>query len=318
MYGSGIQTTEITMMHDLLLIFIVVSFGTIIALLLHRSWISRKNINWSFRTLLKTRIKKSYDTHLLVKRDKNVDKFLSQNPCHAKQKSIKTIFNQFSIFQHENSKNLNKLHTPLNHIVQFRENLEAQQVFSYPIVAKNNLLHENYKDNHINLNYELLNNSKSLENSTNSRKNNIIQPRKIMEIILVLHVAASYGSVIRGEVLLQSILQYGFQFGAMNIFHRHLNPMGSGPVLFSIVNMIKPGKFKLENMSYFSTPGISLFMKVPSYGDANQNLKLMLQSAKRIAEDVGGVVLDDERRMMTLQKLEIYQMHILEILNTKK
>lgn len=131
--------------------------------------------------------------------------------------------------------------------------------------------------------------------------------------VLVFHVGGLNGELINGNTLLNSILQSGFQYGEMKIFHRHVDPAGNGPVLFSLANMMKPGYLEPESMPDSKMSGVSLFMMLPSPGNNQQNFKLLLQTAQRIADDVDGVVLDEEHHMLTPQKIESYKNRVKQL-----
>ncbi|MEZ9821085.1 cell division protein ZipA [Shewanella sp. 10N.286.45.A1] len=113
--------------------------------------------------------------------------------------------------------------------------------------------------------------------------------------VLVLNVVAKEGEELNGAELLPCLLTLNFKFGDMNIFHRHEDNAGTGKVLFSMANMVKPGVFDPDSMEQFSTQGVVLFMTLPCYGDALRNFSTMLNSAHQIADDLNGLVLDGGR-----------------------
>ncbi|MBB1323108.1 cell division protein ZipA [Shewanella sp. SR43-8] len=117
--------------------------------------------------------------------------------------------------------------------------------------------------------------------------------------VLVLHIVAKEGEQIQGAELLPSLLSLNFKFGDMDIFHRHIDNAGTGKVLFSLANMLKPGVFDPDEMEQFVTQGVVLFMTLPGYGDPMMNFTIMLNSAYQIADDLNAQLLDGQRQPWT-------------------
>ncbi|HEM8293982.1 MULTISPECIES: cell division protein ZipA [unclassified Providencia] len=330
-------------MQDLRLILVVVGAIAIVALLLHGLWTSRKERSKLFRDRPVKRRKNdtqenssNYDDSALftenqstqqvpvqpaatepvypVKNESQVEPNIQPLPSVEPEIKMSATSEQ-PVHDEPVVQRIQEPHVPEQLTINMNDDIVAEpEIHTQPV-------HHNASEPHIDT-HNLQEETQPIhheqtpphaETKTEPQKNSATTNSK--ETVLVLHVAAHQGQELQGELLLQSILQAGFQFGEMKIFHRHVNPSGTGPVLFSLANMVKPGSFDPETMADFSTPGISMFMMVPSYGDASQNFKLMLQAAQRIASDAGGVVLDDERKMLTPQKIEVYHARIRNTLN---
>ncbi|MFC3095467.1 cell division protein ZipA [Alteromonas sediminis] len=138
------------------------------------------------------------------------------------------------------------------------------------------------------------------------------QPEPQEQEVLVLNVRAGEENPLSGAALLPLLLTLGFKFGEQDIFHRHVNANGKGPVLFSLANMVKPGVFELDNLENFTTPGISLFMVLPIEGDPHQVFNMMHNAARKIADEFGAQVLDGRRSVLTKQGVQRYSEKIRE------
>ncbi|MBM0510548.1 cell division protein ZipA [Aeromonas hydrophila] len=130
---------------------------------------------------------------------------------------------------------------------------------------------------------------------------------KIWQDVYVINLMGRPGHDLQGATLLSSLLALGFKFGEMDIFHRHEDPNGKGEVLFSMINMVKPGTFNPYRMEQFATPGVSLFMQLPLRSNAAFAFEDMLQAADQLASDLDAMLTDMDRSPLSDETIARYR-----------
>ena len=125
--------------------------------------------------------------------------------------------------------------------------------------------------------------------------------------VLAMHLMASKGEMINGQMLLDAVLAVGFRFGGRKIFDRHLNEEGSGEVLFSLANVANPGTFDLNTIADINTPGVSLFMQLDGLTDPVTAFDIMVDTVDRLVAQLHLHVLDEARSSMTKQTIDHYR-----------
>jgi cell division protein ZipA len=115
---------------------------------------------------------------------------------------------------------------------------------------------------------------------------------------------ARHGSMFSGADLLPVLRKQGLHLGEMSIFHRHAEMDGSGQVMFSMANMVKPGTFNLATMENFSTPGVSFFLQLPNKLGNLPSFEKMLAAASAVKVGLDGEFKDENRSVFTRQTVE--------------
>lgn len=131
------------------------------------------------------------------------------------------------------------------------------------------------------------------------------QPR-----IYAIHVVANRSGFL-GRELLGCLLQYGLRYGDMSIFHRHENPSGQGGVMFSLARAVEPGTFDIDDMEMQLIPGVTFFLQLP-LPNSLVAFDLMVDTARRLATDLDGCVLDAGSQEISPEQLARWRYEIVQ------
>ncbi|MBK6728658.1 MAG: cell division protein ZipA [Xanthomonadales bacterium] len=122
--------------------------------------------------------------------------------------------------------------------------------------------------------------------------------------IVTVYVAAPEGHAFAGSDIIVAAEKTGLRYGHLGIFHRMPATTSEYGAVFSVANMVRPGRFDMAQIQSLRTPGLSLFMVLPNAQSALDAWDAMLPTAQRLAELLGGQVLDEERNALGRQRIQ--------------
>lgn len=123
----------------------------------------------------------------------------------------------------------------------------------------------------------------------------ISEPVVEPELIFSLYIVANPEQPYVGEALVEKLLELGMRHGDMDIFHRHSQSTGRGPVQFSLANAYDPGTFDLDNLKNLETKGLAVFMALPGPKTPMKAYEMMASTCRSIVEDLGGHIIDSSK-----------------------
>ncbi len=126
-----------------------------------------------------------------------------------------------------------------------------------------------------------------------------------VEDLIISHSILAKDKYFSGTELYRALEGAGLQFGEMNIYHYPGDNNPNTYALFSVANIVEPGTFDPEPAAAekFSTPGISLFMRLPAKTDNYQAYEKLLEIARRLADELEGELCDETRSQLTRQAI---------------
>ncbi|SNY97109.1 cell division protein ZipA C-terminal FtsZ-binding domain-containing protein [Halomonas sp. hl-4] len=131
--------------------------------------------------------------------------------------------------------------------------------------------------------------------------------------VVVISVLSRDPAGFDGGKLLELMMACGLRYSsAMGVFHRFETESADSELQFSMVNVVKPGVFPIEEMDEFVTPGITLLMPLPGAHDSSAAFEAMVETAMVVVRHMGGELKDENHSVMTAQTIEFARQRVHE------
>jgi len=130
------------------------------------------------------------------------------------------------------------------------------------------------------------------------------RPDDAFDKIVTIYIAAHAGEKLRGPDIVVAAEKAGLAYGHMNVFHRLVEGHPERGPVFSVANIMKPGSFDMASIQELETPAVAFFLTLPAPVSALDAWDMMQPTAERMADLLGGVVLDESRNALSRQRVQ--------------
>jgi len=120
--------------------------------------------------------------------------------------------------------------------------------------------------------------------------------------LIICHTILNKGEFFSGQQVFNALENAGLSYGEMNVFHYPGDEKTETFALFSVANIVEPGTFDPDNIQAMSTPGLSLFLRLPTGGNY-QAYEKFIRVANVIAHELNGELCDESRSKLTQQAI---------------
>jgi len=144
-----------------------------------------------------------------------------------------------------------------------------------------------------------------MQNVMSGKESSAVQstPGLQEERIIIVSIVAADDQLFSGDALQKAFEKNDLQHGDKGIFHRLVRRNSIDEPVFSLANMVKPGDFGNGDLRGFSTPGVTLFLELPGPVESIEAFDDFVQTAERLAVELGGQLHDQKHCVITHQAL---------------
>lgn len=130
-----------------------------------------------------------------------------------------------------------------------------------------------------------------------------LAPAPPSRMTVLLTVVAPPSRPFRGPSILLAAQELKLKLHKNGVFDYFPAGQVKGKPVFGIAHLREPGVFELESIGKLVTPGLLMFMQLPGPVRPGEALEMLLETARQLAQKLGGSVCDEHRLRLSSQTI---------------